>query len=119
MTDTTDTDAGNWIDWDRTVCLCDSGRPDYLAATIVAVDGSADLVLVYRRGIGDPAFTVDRTCRDASHEQLGPLPPQWAARARFDPLPLCEPTLAGRPCRSHVSVPGEACVSHRGNKSTP
>jgi hypothetical protein len=118
VTDTTDAEAGNWIDWDRTVCLCDSGRPGYLAATIVAVDGSPDLVLVYRRGIGDPAFTVDRTCRDASHEQLGPLPPQWAARAALTLSRCGRTTLGERPCRVYVSRPGEACGWHRRNKST-
>jgi hypothetical protein len=116
VTDTTDADAGNWIDWDRTVCLCYSGRPDYLAAIIVAVDGSPDFVLVYRRGIGDPACTVDRTCRDASHEPLGPLPPRWAARAALTPFRCGRTTLTGHPCRVYLSQPGDTCG--RRNTST-
>ena len=46
-------EGANIIDSRRTVCLCDVGRPDYIAATAVGADGQARLVLARVEAIND------------------------------------------------------------------
>jgi hypothetical protein len=103
----------DYLDTDRTACLCDVGAPDYLAATMIGPDGEHRFVLCRRDLINDPTIRYDPACTDAPHEQLGPLPPRWAARTRLAPLRCGRSTKAGRACRTPVARPGDACAWHR------
>jgi hypothetical protein len=67
-------DDADLIDDARTRCLCDVGRPDYLAATAIAADGSSHLLLAQVDAIGAESVTYDASCSTVAHEQLGPLP---------------------------------------------
>ena len=103
------------IDPGRTICLCDGGRPDYLAATVIAPDGTAQLVLAWRDGIDDPTVRYD--LEPPAHEQTGPLPAVWRARTQLAPLRCGRPTLAGNPCRHPVATPGQRCGAHRAERT--
>jgi hypothetical protein len=109
----TNDSATNWIDPDRTMCLCDAGNPDYLAATAVAADGTEHLLLAQCDGIGDESVRYDFTCADVAHEQLGVLSPRWAARVALAPLRCGRRTKAGTACRTQVARAGGACAWHR------
>jgi hypothetical protein len=102
------------IDPARSTCLCDVGRPDYLAATAVAADGSNHLLLAHVDDIGDESVTYNHRCPDAPHEQPGPLPPQWGSRVLLARLRCGRPTkTTGQPCRIEVTRPGAPCGLHR------
>jgi hypothetical protein len=114
--------TGHIIDPDRTACLCDLGRPEYLAATAVAADGSEHLVLARCDALGDENVRYDPTCSAVRHEQTGPLPPGVQYRVRQvmgpgnddrDALRCGRPTKSGTRCRIPVHQPGDACVWHR------
>jgi hypothetical protein len=102
-------------DPDRSVYLCDVGQPDYWAAVGIAADGTEILYLHQR---GTTSGRPDPRCRDVAHEQLGPLPPRWAARTALCAFRCGRTTMAGQPCRMYVSRPGDACGWHRRSKST-
>lgn len=112
------TDNISWIDDPRSTCLCDVGLPNYLAAVTIAPDGTEHLLLAKHNAIGDETATYDRTCSNVTHEQPGPLSPQWADRVAPAPFRCGRTTLAGQPCRMYVSRPGDACGWHRRSKST-
>ena len=127
------TDQGEFIDYDRTTCLCDVGAPEYLAATLVTRDGQTRLVLVHEQLIGDAQPGYDPDCRGASHEQPGRLPGYWVNRiaalqewhtimaeaaqmlaAENRATHRCgQPPNSGAPCRTPVARPGAACSWHR------
>jgi hypothetical protein len=73
-------DDGALIDPHRSACLCDQGAPDLIAATVVDCGGHIRLVLVRRDRLGDPTARYDPATPDAVHEQLGPLPLDFARR---------------------------------------
>jgi hypothetical protein len=105
-------DNTNFIDNDRTRCLCDVGQTDYLAATAVAADGSTHLLLAQVDAIGDGNVRYDPTCRDIPHEQLGTLPPEFVRSVRR--THRCgRPTKSGAPCQTPVTRPGDTCAWHR------
>jgi hypothetical protein len=101
------------IDDSRTRCLCDVGRDDYIAATAIAADGTEHLVLAELDSLGDETVRYDPGCGDVAHEQLGALPPRWAARTTLAPLRCGRRTQAGHPCRILVTRPGDTCTWHR------
>lgn len=114
MTTTDSRQSGtDYIDHDRSACLCDVGGPDYIAATMVGPDGERRFVLCRRDAINDPVFTYDPLCADATHERLGTLPHPWAARTQLAPLRCGRSTKTGHACRTPVSRPGDACAWHR------
>jgi hypothetical protein len=116
-------DNANIIDDSRTRCLCDVGLDDYIAATAVAADGSAHLVLARCDALGDENALYDPTCSAVRHEQTGPLPPGVQYRVSQvvglrgsedrDGLRCGRPTKSGTRCRIPVHQPGDACVWHR------
>jgi hypothetical protein len=82
----------NFIDDARTACLCDVGRPDYIAATAVGADGTEQLVLAELAALGDDNVRYDANCAAVEHEHLGALPLEFVRRItiarrarRFDP----------------------------------
>lgn len=106
-----DGDRGSLVDRSRSSRLWDVGGGDLLAAVTVSGDGTERLWIVSESQLG-----VDGTdCGDADqpHERLGPIPA--VLRDRIWPPILCgRKTSAGRPCRSRVQTPGEACMHHQG-----
>lgn len=107
-------DLSNLLDGTRSACLCDVGQPGYIAAVVIADDGTEHLALALRDGIGDDDMVYDRHCADVGHEQAGQLPGAWRERI-WGALARCgRPTAAGQPCRRMVSTPGEPCRQHRG-----
>lgn len=110
----TDTDA-LLIDPDRSTCLCNVGAPGYRA--VVAVDAQCDehLILADVDRINDDTTVVDTGCAAAEHDQSGPLPLDVLRRITIaHRAPRCgRRTQAGKPCRIHVSRPGQACGLHR------
>jgi hypothetical protein len=108
--------TGHIIDPDRTACLCDLGRPDYLAATAVAADGSEHLVLARCDALGDETVRYDHTCAAAAHDQLGALPIEYVRRitiSRRRTHRCGRRTKSGTPCQTPVTRPGDACGWHR------
>jgi hypothetical protein len=101
------------IDFTRTACLCDVGLPGGEAAVLVGDDGRADFVIVDVSLLGDEGHTYDPTTPQAPHEQPGALPPRWQARVALAPLRCGRKTKTGRPCRTPVTTPGDACPWHR------
>jgi hypothetical protein len=108
-----ETSIASIVDPARTAHLCDVGQPDYLAATMVAPDGSEHLVLAQVDAIGDHRARYDSGCTDIEHEQLGALPDLWRYRTALAPLRCGRRTKAGQRCRRGVNEPGAACHSHR------
>lgn len=106
---------GHLLDYDRSVCLCDVGQADYLAATAIDANGIEHLVLAERSAISDPTVQYESTCRDVAHEQLGALPLESVRRLTISRRAhRCgRRTQAGRPCRIRVSTEGQACEWHR------
>jgi hypothetical protein len=102
------------IDYARSACLCDVGLPGGEAAARIGDDGRADLVIVDVSLLGDGRYTYDPTTPEAPHEQVGCLlPPRWQARVALAPPRCGRKTKAGRPCRTPVTTPGDACSWHR------
>jgi hypothetical protein len=108
-----DLDHSALLDYERSVCLCDAGRPDLAAVTAIGPDGAAVLLVADQNRIGDPTATFDPNCLDAPHEQTGPLPPRWQSRIELAPLYCGRRTLRGTRCRIPVTRPGQACGWHR------
>ena len=108
-------DNANLIDDHHTVCLCDVGRPDYLAAVCVAADGTTHLILAERDSINVDTVRYDRTCAAVAHEQTGPLPIEFVRRITVSRRAhRCgRRTQAGTPCKIRVPRPGAACEWHR------
>ena len=108
-------DSTSYIDNSRTTCLCDVGRPDFLAATAIAADGSGHLVLAQVDAIGSPDIGYDPTCSAVDHEQLGALPIEYVRRLTVTRRThRCgRRTKSGVPCQSPVARPGDACGWHR------
>lgn len=109
----------NLLDQARSVCLCDVGLPNYLAATAVADDGSEHLLLALHDGINDHQVVYDHHCRNVAHEQPGRLPGGWRERVWGELARCGRPTASGQPCRRMVSTPGESCTQHRGLTDAP
>jgi hypothetical protein len=103
------------IDDARTTCLCDVGRPGYIAATAITAEGREHLVLAELNAIGDEHVLYDPTCTDIAHEQLGPLPLEFVRRLTISRRThRCgRPTKSGTPCRTPVTKPGDTCARHR------
>lgn len=115
-------DGANWIDPDRTACLCTAGNPDYLAAVAVAADGTEHLVLAEVDRLGDDTARVDPSCPTVAHEQTGPLPLEYVRRITIaQRVHRCgRPTkTTGRPCRIEVPHPGDTCGLHRTRVNPP
>jgi hypothetical protein len=106
-------DRTSLLDDDHTRCLCDVGGDGYIAATAVAADGSTHLLLARVDAIGNSDVTYDPGCTDVAYEQLGALPPRWAARVALAPLRCGRRTKSGTPCRITVTEPNAACSWHR------
>jgi hypothetical protein len=70
----------DFVDFERSSCLCTEGLPGYIAAVAVGEDGSETLLLVAADQIGDVEATYDPQVLDAGHEQLGRLPAGWHER---------------------------------------
>ena len=104
----------DFIDAERTACLCDVGGAEYVAATVVAPTGESNLILVRYDALGTDA-TYRSDCPSAPHEQCGPLPAHWQARITRALVRCGRPTKAGAPCRTPVTRAGAACGWH----STP
>jgi hypothetical protein len=106
---------GELVDPDRTVCLCDVGNPDYLAAVAIGPDGDQRLILAQRDAIGDPDVRYDPLCSGVAHEQVGKLPLATVRRITVSRRThRCgRRTKSGAPCRAPVTGPGDACVWHR------
>lgn len=100
-----------YVDGDRTVCLCDVGSEDYLAAVTVDPQGDTLLVLAHRDALHDPASPIS-LCHSVAHEQLGPLPMTLKARVVLAPLRCGRPTKSGGRCRIIVTTAGHACHHH-------
>ena len=98
----------------RTICLCDVGRPDCLAATAIAADGTEHLVLARVDAIGSHVG-YDPTCSAVDHEQLGALPLEYVRRITVSSRThRCgRRTKSGAPCRTPVARPGDTCAWHR------
>jgi hypothetical protein len=111
MTDTN----GLLVDPRRAACLCDVGGPGLIATVVIDADGTEHLVLAEADRIGDENTRVDVGCRDAVHEQLGPLPPGVLRRiATVRRTHRCgRPTATGGRCRIPVRRPGQPCGWHR------
>lgn len=78
------TPGPDWIDHERSACLCDVGCADYIAATVVSPDGEPRLILACRDEVGtDATYRID--CPDAPHEQTGPLPTEYTNRIERKP----------------------------------
>jgi hypothetical protein len=102
------------IDPAHTACLCDVGATDYIAATVVADDGTEHLILAERDSIGDASVRYDPLTAQAPHEQDGPLPTRYRLGLQAVPHRCGRPTkTTGRPCRIGVTRPGQACGLHR------
>ncbi|BCO35260.1 hypothetical protein BMW24_004510 [Mycobacterium heckeshornense] len=108
---------GALIDHERSTCLCDVGLPGYWLATCVKPDGDTVLWLVDRDELGGD----NRCCGygdDVAHEQLGPLPFEYAQRIaaldRRRGYRCGRRTRSGTVCRMRVTRPGDACEWHRG-----
>jgi hypothetical protein len=109
----------NLLDDERTACLCDVGRPEYVAATAIAADGTEHLVLAHSHSIGDDTVVYDSSCRDVAHEQLGPLPDRYRLGLQCIPIRCGRPTkTTGMPCRIEVAHPGQPCGLHRRHASS-
>lgn len=80
MTDSPWSEMG-LIDNVRSVYLDDAGAPGYQAASMVAPNGQEYLIIASVKGIGTERCWLG--C-DVAHEQLGPLPPDIAARLARD-----------------------------------
>jgi hypothetical protein len=65
------------IDYRRSADLNNQGS-NFLAAYLVCSDFRDRLMLISYNV--DDGEIIDVTCRNASHEQLGPLPAEWLAR---------------------------------------
>lgn len=98
------------IDADRTVCLCDQGAPNYLAAVTVDPDGNTTMWVARRDQIDAPDQQLGCACPTcAPHEQL-----PGVKRQRCSPIPRCgQPTRAGHPCQAYVKRHGDTCAHHR------
>lgn len=109
MSDDTD---GGCIDGRRSCSLYDVGGGNVLAATLVGADYTI-LALLDTDHIRD-GTPIDRHCREAVHEQLGPLPLEIARRVAIaNRTHRCgHPTESGRPCRITVTHAGDACRWH-------
>jgi hypothetical protein len=66
------------IDNDRSTCLCDTGC-NYIAATVIAADGTEYLMLLRSSDIGRSAV-YDADCVTVGHEQVGQLPLEFVKR---------------------------------------
>lgn len=76
-----DADDPDLIDDARTVTLADVGAPGYSAATAINPDGTTHLVLVSRLHLlRDSGTSYEPECPNATHEQLGRLPIEFARR---------------------------------------
>ncbi|ORA13575.1 hypothetical protein [Mycobacterium asiaticum] len=108
--------AGSLIDYERAVCLCDVGAPDYLAAVCVTGAGDEVLWLVSRTALVEE----HAQCGNPSqlHERLGRLPASVRERIWGDSLRCGRPTSAGQPCRQRVKEPGQACGLHTAKAAT-
>jgi hypothetical protein len=75
-------DGWDVIDNTRSWCLCTAGRTDhhYIAATVIATDGSEQLVLAHRHSLGSERMRYNADCPDATHDQLGALPLEFVKR---------------------------------------
>lgn len=105
-----------WIDSTRSACLCDAGAPDYLLGIAIGADGQEDFVLIHQSVVGDENHTYNRTTPEAPHEQIGPLPLEYVRRitiSRRTHRCGCPTKTTGRPCRTPVVRPGDACGWHR------
>jgi hypothetical protein len=106
------------IDDSRTVCLCDVGRPGYLAATAVAADGTEHLILAECDALGDESVRYYPACAAVAHEQLGALPIEYVRRltiaSRRTRGHRCgRRTRSGTVCKMRVPRAGQACEWHR------
>jgi hypothetical protein len=99
------------IDWRQTTCLCDVGAPDYVATVTVDRNGNETFWLARKDLLGRP--DADHGNENPPHEKLGRLPPLIRDRIWGDSLRCGRPTAAGKPCRTQVASPGEACYWHR------
>lgn len=108
-----DLDNSALVDHDHCACLCDAGAPGYAAITGIRPDGSTLLLFAETERIGDRTTRFDPNCRDAPHEQLGPLPARWRDRVQLAPIRCGRRTLRGSRCRIPVTQPGQACGHHR------
>lgn len=106
-------DGFSLMDDGRTVCLCDVGAPAYVATAAIDADGAVTYVLAEVESLGDPSATYDAHCSEATHEQAGPLPPQWRARVQLAPARCGRRTKTGARCRAYVGRPGDACGRHK------
>lgn len=104
------------VDRSHSVPLCDAGLHGYLLATLVSQADSRTLLALVRV---DATGKVAGLCRDAeceqvTHEQLGPLPAEWAELvSRVVRIRCGRPTRSGAACRKFVARPGDPCGWHR------
>ncbi|WP_084055149.1 hypothetical protein [Mycobacterium avium] len=69
------------IDWERSTCLCDAGKPNYVAAVCITGEGDTTLWLVSMSELdGCCPQHARRGNPHQPHEQLGPLPEQFRQR---------------------------------------
>jgi hypothetical protein len=97
-------ETASWVDATRSVRL---NNDHYSAVVILCADGSEHLVLLNHKPVSLDRPTLP--CSTVGYEQLGPLPPQWAARAALTRFRCGRTTLAGHRCRVYVSRPGDTC----------
>src|SRR6476661_7552300 len=101
----TDDERSDFIDPARTVCLCDVGSVDYVAAAAIGPCGEERLVLARRDAIGDENVRYDPTCSTtAPHERVGALPDEFVRRLTISRRAhRCgRRTCKGLPCRMRV-----------------
>jgi hypothetical protein len=85
---------------------------DRAAVECVDEDGSRSLwILTDAQDDGGPI-------RLPEHEGLGPLPPEVRSRIARAPFRCGRTTRSGRPCRTLVARPGQACGNHRDRGAT-
>ena len=84
---------------------------------VTAISDGGDLSLWVMRACAHSRTDVmNGSTRDATHERLGPLPPEWSNRVRLTQLRCGRPrTGSGLPCRTPVARPGSTCGNHRRN----
>lgn len=104
-------DHASIIDNNCSVQLYDVGAPDCLLAESVNANGARLLWLVDNTRIDESG--VDLGNRLPPHELHGPLPADVAHRVASVPIRCGRPRADGRPCRSPVARPGDACAWHR------